>query len=173
MINLQNKKVLMVIASEDFQDHEYSQTRRVLEESGIQVTVASSKLGECTGKFSSRVNSDILLSDVQADNFDALIFIGGPGALEYTENQTALDLVKEFFNSRKLVAAICIAPVILARAGILKGKKATVFETGSNDLLRLGCEYTGTDVEVDGSIVTASGPPAAEKFGKKIVEMLE
>ena len=73
----------------------------------------------------------------------------------------------------KIIAAICIAPVTLANAGILNGKKATVFPSGKNDLIRNGAKYTGDSVTVDGNIITANGPMAAEAFGKKIVEMLK
>jgi len=71
-----------------------------------------------------------------------------------------------------VVGAICIAPGILARAGILKGRKATVFPSEIEALKRNGAFYTALPVVIDGRIVTASGPEAAEEFGKALVKTL-
>ena len=73
----------------------------------------------------------------------------------------------------KLVGAICIAPRILSEAGILNGKKATVYSSEAGVLRANGAIYTGKDVEVDGKIVTASGPHAAEQFGNTLVKLLK
>jgi protease I len=80
-------------------------------------------------------------------------------------------LAKEFNKDGKVVSAICIAPSILANAGILNGKKATSFPSQRNNINAVGT-YTGTPVEVDGKIITGNGPQAAKDFGKKIAEAL-
>ncbi|GAJ17159.1 unnamed protein product, partial [marine sediment metagenome] len=69
-------------------------------------------------------------------------------------------------------SAICIAPVTLANAGILDKKKATVFRSEVKAIKRKGAIYTGKVVEVDGNIITAEGPQAAEEFGKTIINLL-
>ncbi len=74
------------------------------------------------------------------------------------------------------MGAICIAPTILAYAGVLEGKKATVWNQDGKQaeiLTKNGAEFVDELVVVDGKIVTANGPPAAEAFGKKILEMLK
>lgn len=73
---------------------------------------------------------------------------------------------------KKIVGAICIAPVTLARAGLLKNKKVTTYSSTINDIKSAGAKYTGNDVERDGNIITASGPAAAQKFGEAIVKAL-
>jgi len=70
------------------------------------------------------------------------------------------------------VAAICISPVTLARAGILKNRRATVFPTEAEELKKEGAIYTGAPVEEDGRIITASGPEAAGEFGERIASVL-
>jgi protease I len=82
-------------------------------------------------------------------------------------------LARDFYDSGKIVAAICLAPAILAKAGLLSGVKATCTPDEEENLVAGGAEYTGAPVEVDGKIVTGSGPDAARRFGEKIVELLK
>jgi protease I len=71
------------------------------------------------------------------------------------------------------VGAICIAPVILANAGLLKGKKATVFPDGKEIFQANQVIYTGNQVTIDGRLITGCGPEAAEKFGRELVTLLK
>jgi len=167
------KKVIMIIAHENFRDEEFFQPAEVLENNGIEIKVASSRLGPAKGKLGAMIKPDMLLSEVNVKDFDAVIFIGGNGASEYWDNPTAHKLAQDAYTSGKLVAAICIAPVILAKTGLLKGKKATVWESESEQLKQLGADYTGNPVEKDGMIITASGPTAAKEFGKEIAKALK
>jgi protease I len=166
------KKVLMIIAPMDFRDEEYFDTRKVLEESGAEITVANSTGQASKSMFGKIVNPDKNFYDIDSKDYDAIVFVGGQGTPVYFDNKQAQNLAKEFNNSGKIVAAICIAPVILARAGILSGKKATVFPSGKNDINAVGT-YTGSSVEKDGNIITGSGPEAANEFGRRIVEALK
>jgi protease I len=167
-----NKKVLMVIAPADFRDEEYFETRKVLEEFGNKVTVANSTGQSSKSSFGKIVKPDKALHDVNSKDFDAIVFVGGRGSSEYFRNQQALGLAKEFNKSEKVVAAICIAPSILANAGILNGKKATSFPSERDNINAIGT-YTGNPVEQDGKIITANGPQAAKDFGRKIAEALK
>ena len=81
-------------------------------------------------------------------------------------------------EKQKILAAICIAPAILAKAGVLEGKNATVWSSvldkGPIKILEEnGANYVEKDVVVDGNIITANGPQAASEFGRKIVEILK
>jgi len=165
------KKVLMVIAPADFRDEEFFETKQVLEEAGIEVTVVSSTGQPSKSMFGKIVNPDKNFYDVDPKDYDAVVFIGGQGTKAYFDNKRAHNLARGFKEEGKIVAAICIAPIILARAGVLNGKKATVFPSGRNDINAVGT-YTGSDVEEDGKIITGSGPEAAKDFGMKIAEAL-
>jgi protease I len=163
--------VLMVIAPEDFKDEEYFLTKAVLEDGGAEVTTAS--LQEMAESVSGEnVKVDLLIGDAGTD-YDALVFVGGPGATIYFDKEEAHTLAKKFNKQGKVVAAICIAPSVLARAGLLEGKKATAFPTQETDLREHRANYTGAEVEVDGNIVTGKDPDAAEEFAKKILEVLK
>jgi protease I len=91
----------------------------------------------------------------------------------YLDDPIANKIIREFNESGKIVAAICFAPLILAHAGILNGKKATMWSGGKDDLEAHSAVYMGGAVEVDDNIITGSGPSAAKEFGEKIVEVLK
>jgi protease I len=167
-----NKKVLMVIAPVDFRDEEYFETRKILEDAGNKVTVVNSTGQASKSMFGKVVKPDKAFHDINAKDFDAIIFVGGSGSSVYFDNHNALNLVREFSKSDKIVAAICMAPSILANAGILNGKKATAFPSEKDNINAVGT-YTGKLVEVDGKIVTGNGPMAAKEFGKKIADALK
>jgi len=170
-------KVVLIIAFRGFQDQEYKDTKDSLEKNHIEVITMSSSIGEAEGKFGEKIKIEKTIEEINVNDFNAIVFIGGPGAQEYIDNKTAHKIAKESIEKGKILAAICIAPEILAKAGVLTDKKATVWSS-SIDLepIKLLEEnkaiYSEEDVVVDGKIITANGPMAAKKFGEKIVETL-
>ncbi|HOK35530.1 MAG TPA: DJ-1/PfpI family protein [Candidatus Pacearchaeota archaeon] len=172
------KKALMVIAFKNFKDEEYFVPKEILEKGGVEVKTASTKLGTAFGVEGGEANVDFLISEKKlVDKFDAIIFVGGPGCLEDLDNENSYLLAKEAVAKNKLLAAICISPVILAKAGVLRDKKATVwtspFDKSSIKILEEnGAEFIDQKVVRDGKIITANGPVAAEEFGRKILENL-
>ncbi|MBN1494156.1 DJ-1/PfpI family protein [Candidatus Peregrinibacteria bacterium] len=165
------KKVIMIIAPENFRDEEYFHTRESLEKGGIDVFVASTAKTAISSIEKKQVEVDMLLDDV-TDHYDGIVFIGGSGAQVYFNNKTALDLVKQFNGQKKIVAAICIAPMILAHAGILENKKVTVWEGSGSDIKDFGANYTGEDVTIDENIITGNGPKSSYKFGDAVAKAL-
>lgn len=172
VVNITGKKVVMIVAPEDFRDEELFETKKVLENSGAKITIASKDVKEATGVLGGSIKVDLNISEVNEKGYDAVVFVGGAGASVYFDDDDALRIAKEFNKSNKVVSAICIAPSILANAGILKGKNATCFSSEKENLESKGAKYTGKSVEVDGKIVTANGPKAASEFGKEIAKKL-
>lgn len=172
MGKLDGKKVLMVVASKGYRDEEYEQPRALLEAEGAKVVVASSSLRKATGMLGGSVQPDVLLKDVKAADYDCVIFVGGSGSSEYWKDVNAHALANEVVKSGKVLAAICIAPVTLANAGVLSGKKCTVWASEASQIRAKGGIYTGAAVERDGLIITGSGPTAAREFGQKLIEAL-
>jgi protease I len=166
------KKVVMVIANKNFRDEELFEPKNVIEKAGGKVVVASSSLETAKGMLGKTFKPQLLLKDVKADDFDAVVFVGGGGAREYWKDATAHSLAKAAADEGKLVCAICIAPVTLANAGLLNGKKATVWPDVKSQLQEKGATYTGKDVEIDGNLITGDGPKSATKFGEAIVRAL-
>lgn len=172
VLSLDGNKVVMIIASRDFRDEELQEPMSLLEQKGAQVTIACSALGEVAGMKGMKVTPDILVDQVNVQDYDALIFVGGSGAKEYWDDPKAHSIAKETVAAGKVLGAICIAPVTLANAGVLDGKRATVFSSEKSKLEVTGAIYTGADVEVDGKIITGNGPNAATKFGEAVAQAL-
>jgi len=166
-------RILMVIAQRDFRDEEYLEPKKIFAEHDIKVVTASERKGECLGKLGAKVWAEVSLHEVNLHDYEAIVFVGGLGAKEFFADDEALNLVREANSEGKILAAICIAPSILANAGILDGKKVTAFETEESHLNEKGAIFTGNPVEVDGQIITANGPEAAEEFGLAIVKVLD
>lgn len=166
------KKIVFVVAPQNFRDEEYIEPKNILEDAGFQVVTASTVTGEIYGKIKIKVNSNILVKDINSKDYDAIFFVGGPGASIYFNDGLVHNLIKLFLNSNKIVSAICIAPTILANAGILKGKNATVFPDGADALIRGGANYTAKNVEIDGNILTGNGPQSAKEFAQTLIKLL-
>jgi protease I len=172
-IDLVGKKVLLIIAPQNFRDEELLHTKEELERVGAKTTIASTKTGEVRGMLGARVTPDIKLDQVKVDDYDVVVFVGGSGSAVYFDDKQAISIASEAFSKGKKVCAICIAPVILANAGVLKGKRATAFPDDSVPKIKSkGATYTGKSVEVDGNIITANGPAAAREFGRTIAREL-
>ncbi len=173
MAELKEKKVLMIIAGRNFRDEELLKPRKILEDRGVKVIVASTSLHQARGMLGATVKPDILLSSVKIQDYDVITFVGGSGASQYWNDPLAHSIAQEAVQKGKILCAICIAPVTLANAGVLSGKKATVFSSEISKLEAKGAIYTGKPVQVEGKIITGEGPQAAEQFGEAIVKALE
>ena len=166
------KRAVMIIASGDFRDEELLEPKKVLERNGVEVKIASTTLNQVKGMLGAKVKPDLLITDIKIKDFDAIVFVGGSGASQYWDDPVAHKLAQEAADTNRIVGAICIAPVTLANAGILKGKRATVFSSETGQLKATGANYSGKAVEKDGNIITAEGPSAAREFGEELVKAL-
>ena len=171
--SLQGKSILMIIAHQDFRDEEYKEPRQIFESRGATVSVASSSLEVARGMVGAQVKPDLLLKDVAVGDYDAIVFVGGSGAQEYWNDPVAHAIAQEAVAQGKVLAAICIAPTTLAKAGVLKDKKVTAFSSEAGALKAGGANYSGALVERDGLIITGNGPTAATKFADEIAKALE
>jgi protease I len=170
--DLSGKKVLMVIAPSNFRDEEFAEPKNVLGSLGVEVTVTSKGVKEAQGAMGTKVKIDKDLNEVGVTDYEGIIFVGGPGTTVYFNDSQVLGLAKEAVLKDKVVGAICIAPTILAKAGVVSGKRMTAFASEEQNLVKAGAEFTGASVEVDGKLVTADGPGSARNFGERMAEVL-
>jgi protease I len=139
------------------------------------VTVASTRPGIAVGMLGAKVAVECTVQQAEPASYDALVIAGGAGSPTHLwDSAPVLDLVKEFHRAGKLLAAICLSGAVLARAGVLKGKRATVFPTerAMLELKRGGATYVDEPVVEDGFVLTASGPDAAAAFGAALIKHL-
>ncbi|MBU1862461.1 MAG: DJ-1/PfpI family protein [Candidatus Omnitrophica bacterium] len=168
-----NKKAVMIIAPIEFRDEELFETREVLEAAGVAVTIASTITSECIGMLKGSVKPDMLIMDVRVNDFDAFILVGGIGSSCYWNDSIMHKIIIDAVALNKVVGAICIAPVTLAYAGVLEGKRVTCWKSEQGKIVSKGAIYTGARVTYDGNIITADGPTSATQFGRSLVKAFE
>jgi len=166
------KSAVLIIASDNFQDEELFGTKLVLDKAGVKTVIASSRKGRVGGMLGSVVKAELSLNDLNVEDYDAVIFVGGTGVREYFGDARALNIARNAAVKGKILAAICIAPTILANAGLLEGATVTGFFTERGRLQNAGAAYTGKPVERDGVIITGRGPADAKQFGQAIADAL-
>jgi len=172
-----NKKIAMIIAFQDFRDEEYFIPKNIFFGEGLEVKTVSSKKGKAVGSYGGVIDVDLTLEDLKVSDFDGIIFVGGSGAAKYIPDEKCHQIARQAVSQDKVLGAICIAPSILARAGVLKDKKATVWRSAMDKsavkiLEEEGANYQSEPIVIDGKIITADGPQSARKFGETIVRVL-
>lgn len=118
------------------------------------------------------VEADKLLEDIgNINSYDGIVLPGGlPGATNLRDNKRVIELVREFDESKKLIAAICAAPIILEEAGVISGKNITSYP-GIEEELKSG-NYKEDLVVKDEHIITGRGPAVAVYFTLEVIEYL-
>ena len=170
-----NAPVLMVIAQDQFRDEELLDTKSIIEQSGFKTVVASTWLNQVKGMLGAVIQPDKLISDCTADNFLAIVVVGGMGSPQYLwEDRLLHTLIQDFNKQGKVVSAICLSGAVLAKAGVLAGKNATVWPdaTAIKVLQDNGAKYLTEHTIQDGRIITGDGPEAVASFANAIVKEL-
>ena len=171
-----SKRILMVIAPDQFRDEELQVPRDIFKAEGWQVDTVSTQTGKANGMLGAVEDVQLTLDDIVAANYDAALVVGGMGSVEHLwPNAQLHDALKTVAGKNKVVGAICLSGAVLANAGLLQGKKATVWEMPESlEALKAGgANYTGEPCTVDGNVITANGPDAAEAFGKSVAERVK
>lgn len=174
---ISKKRIAMIIAMKDFRDEEYFIPKNVFLNQGFEVITVGIEKGSALGVYGGVVKIDAVINDLRVEDFDVLVFVGGSGALGLSDNADCLKLAKQAVAGDKVVGAICIAPIILAKAGVLRGRRATVWQSamdksGVKILQAHDCKLVDQPVVVDNRIITASGAEVSRKFGEAVVRAL-
>lgn len=118
------------------------------------------------------VVADRLFEEADFEASDMLFLPGGPGHTSYFEHEQMLDVLKEHFSKNKRIAAICAAPSVLGRLGMLKGRKATAFPGFEKYLEGAQIQYAPVRVVTDGNVTTSRGMGTSIDLGLEIVRLL-
>lgn len=165
------KKILTVLA-DGFEETEAVAVVDVLKRAGLQVCLAGLDSAVVRGAHDIRITADALLEEVKNDTFDAVYLPGGlPGATNLLASAAVGEILKTTAARGGIVSAICAAPIVLARHGLLTGKTFTMYP-GFEDYLD-GLEPTGRAAERCGNVVTGKGPGAVFAFAAKLAEALD
>jgi protease I len=176
MADISKARVLM-LATDGFENDELFKPRQALIDAGATVTLASIKTdpiqGEKGGEKADTITPDLTLGDVDTEEFDALVLPGGVGNPDKLRMQErAVEIVQEFADDGKPVAAICHAPWLLIEADVVDGVTMTSWPSLRTDLENAGAEVVDQEVVVDGPFITSRKPDDIPAFNKAIIKML-
>ena len=164
--------MVAVLLADGFEEIEALTPVDMLRRADIKTVTAS--VGTDTtvrGAHGITVTADTLADGLVGADIDMLVLPGGmPGALNLDASRTVDRLIREVCDGGGRLAAICAAPLILGRRGLLVGKRAVCYPGFEGELV--GAEISDAPVVTDGLITTAKGMGAALSFAKELVALL-
>ena len=167
------KKAIVLLAN-GFEEIEALATIDILRRLDIEVTTLSIGDIQVAGAHGVTILADALLNNTEATTADILILPGGaPGSWNLRDSAEVISLIRNYHSAGKWIAALCAAPIALAKAGVLEGIAVTAYPAAPvTDELTMA-RYTGNLVEQDGRIITGKGPGAAIEFAFRIAAALD
>jgi 4-methyl-5(b-hydroxyethyl)-thiazole monophosphate biosynthesis len=161
------KRVLVYLAP-GFEEIEAVTIIDLLRRADIDVTVAGLEEGFIRGSHGISILSDVNYETVNPDNFDYLVLPGGqPGTNNLKNDKRVLESINKFWKENKLIGAICAAPTVLHKAGILSNKKVTSYPS-EKDVFS-SSTYEESSVVKDGNIITSRGVGTAIDFALDLI----
>jgi protease I len=170
-----DRAVLVFLPQQLYSGEEFEPTLAQLTRAGLQTSIASSDTGVAASMDQVLVKPDLALRDADVADYAGLVLIGGSGAALCWRDSLLNARCREFAESGRVVAAIGVAPIALARAGVLKGRRATVFRDRSaiSALKEEGARFSFRGVVVDRNIVTAASSEQARAFGQAVAAAVQ
>lgn len=166
-------KTIAVFFDKLFNEHEFLYPVYRLKEAGAKVIMAATEgEKEYKGEGGLSMKSEKGFSDLKADELDGVVIAGGYGPDKMRVSEDCLRIVKELYDSGKLVAFICHAGWVPASAGILKDKKATSVKNIKDDMIHAGCKWEDAEVVVDGNMISSRTPKDLPAFMREVVAFL-
>jgi len=171
--HITQNSILIFLSANSFSEEEYLIIKKVFLNADKRIFITSDSHTVCSGDNGMKVKADTDFYNVNDKNFSAIVLIGGKGSKDYWDNEQLHNIVKNFKRSGKIVAAICSAPVILARAGLLSQIPATCWSEDKNELIKLGINYNDRSVIAENTVLTSDGPRSAEQFAETVLNMIK
>ena len=164
---------ILVIFAPGFEEIEALTIIDILRRSGVNVTTAALHSSPVEGAHGVFVCTDKILEDIDRNIFDGVVLPGGaPGYENLRKDKRVLQLIKQTYDENKLVAAICASPSVLSDAGILVGKKCTIYPGMEEEIRKGGGLFHEDIVVIDDNIVTSRGPATSLIFSLTLAQLL-
>lgn len=168
------KKVAILVA-DGFEDAEFFDPKKALEDEGAQVEVVSLKTDDIQAfrhmEKSRTAKVDKAVKDARVEDYDALFIPGGLYNPDHLRaDKDAVDFARAFMEQKKPVGAICHGPQVLITARVVNGRAMTAYKTVQPDLELAGAHVTDEEVVVDKGLVTSRNPDDIPAFNKKLIE---
>jgi protease I len=169
---------VLIVATDGFEEWELFGPHQILQERGAEVMLASPKTDPIQATVyddpGKTIRPDLTLDQARADDFDALILPGGVRNPDHLRtNAKAIQLIRDFAEQGKPVAAICHGPWLLVEADLLRGRTATSWPSIRTDLRNAGANVVDEVVVVDDNIVTSRKPDDVEEFTRAVIGLVE
>lgn len=160
-----------VLLADGFEEIEAITIVDILRRAQIDTTTIFTGTNPVKGSHNIEVIADRFIGDVEPSEFTFIAIPGGmPGSKNLKEDDRVISLIKNIYSSGGYISAICAAPIVLGKAGILKGKKSTCYPGFEGELH--GAEYISEPVIADGRVITGKGAGCAIPFSLKLVEII-
>ncbi|MEW4154378.1 DJ-1/PfpI family protein [Bacillus thuringiensis] len=170
-----NKNALFIIPPDRFNEDELFQPKILLENSGVKVTIASTKVGEIIRDYQGTAYAEVTFSEVSSKDYDAIAVIGGSGTIDYLwRNSELTKYLQEAYKQKVLITGICAGSVAVVETGLLSGRTATCYPIDQMiyKLKEHHVEYVTHHVVIHNDIITSDGPEGAKEFGEALVKAI-
>jgi protease I len=161
-----------ILVENDYQDQEVWVPLYRLREEGYQAVVVGTGAREYKSKYGYPIVADIAIAQARSGDFKGVVIPGGWAPDRLRQDPAVLKLVRDLFEARRVVAAICHAGWVLASAGIVKGKKLTAFKAIRDDMVHAGAEFVDAEVVRDGNLITSRTPADLPAFCRELIRAL-
>ena len=162
-----------VLVENDYQDQEVWVPLFRLREEGYQTVIVGTGATQYTSKYGYPIKAEIAASAAKSGDFKGVVIPGGWAPDRLRQDRAVLKLVRELFEAKRVVAAICHDGWVLASAGIAKGRKLTAYKAIRDDMIHAAAEFVDQEVVRDGNLITSRTPDDLPAFCREIIRALK
>lgn len=166
-------KRVAILVENDYQDQEVWVPLYRLREEGYETVVVGTGASQYLSKYRYPIQAEIAASRARSEEFAGVVIPGGWAPDRLRQDPAVLKLVRDLFEARRVVAAICHAGWVLASAGIARGRRLTAYQAIRDDMIHAGADFVDAEVVRDGNLITSRKPDDLPAFCREIIKALK